>query len=172
MTAEQFAEWIAYDPETGIFVAVQERRNIKGVGYPIGWTDDRGYIRFFLNRKLYLAHRVAWFLIRGRWPKEEIDHINGIRSDNRIINLREATALQNCYAKQKHRDGKAPFKGITKAKRRGVWRGRWQAQIGVDNQTYHLGYFSDPKKAAEAYDTAAIKLFGAFAKTNASLGLL
>lgn len=172
LTHAQLIHWLDYDPADGIFKARIARRNIKGVGVPVGWKDDRGYIRLFLNRELFLAHRLAWFWAHKKWPKEEIDHRNGVRNDNRIKNLREATPHQNGMSVGMQKNNSSGYKGVTKAKSRGVWHGRWQAQIGAHNQHFHLGFFKDPARAAKAYDKAARQQFGKFAKTNASLGLL
>lgn len=170
LTQVELKYWLDYDPAVGVFTIRVARRNTKPVGSPAGWVDDRGYTRMFLLGKLYLAHRLAWFWVYGKWPEDEIDHIDNERSNNRVANLREATALQNSYSKKPR--GSSGYKGVTKAKRRGVWCGRWQAQICVSLEVKHLGYFRDPRMAAQAYDVAAAAAFGEFAKTNAGLGLL
>lgn len=157
--------WLIVDAATGTVYA-REKRDHVVVGQEVGWLDDRGYRRFILCGLLFFTHRVVWFVAKGRWPKAEIDHINGVRNDNRLTNLREVSALQNSYSKKKR--GSAPYKGITWYARRKTW----QAQICVNYEHVHLGYRKDPKEAALLYDIAATKHFGEHAKTNRMLGLL
>lgn len=164
-TNAELRAWLDYDPRIGIFFATRSRKQVKA-GQAVGWTDDKGYIRFFLNKELHLAHRTAWFWVHGVWPSSEIDHDNGLRSDNRIDNLREATSEQNGFSKNTCRSASG-FKGVTLYKKR-----KWQAQIGVNRKNVHIGYFKAPELAAAAYDSEAIRYFGEFAKTNKSLGLL
>jgi len=171
LTMRELKDWLDYDSSIGVFTARLPRLHVV-VGKPVGWLDDHGYTRIILNGKRLLAHRLAWFWCHGVWPADEIDHINGDRNDNRICNLREATNLQNCHSKKPHTDATSGYKGVTKAKRRGVWSGWWHAQICFKRQIIHLGYFRDPILAARAYDAAAQRLFGEFAKTNANMGLL
>jgi hypothetical protein len=85
---------VHYNAENGHFTAVNKsaRRN---KGEILGNKDSNGHIQITINKKLYLAHRCAWLWFYGEWPEHDIDHINGDRSDNRLINLRKATRSQN-----------------------------------------------------------------------------
>lgn len=89
----------------------------------------------------------------------DVDHDNTDGLDNRRINLRTATRSQNC-ANRISRRGASQFKGVFKSK------GRWAAMIKVDGKNYPLGTFDDEALAAGAYDSAAIKFFGEFARPN------
>lgn len=122
-----------------------------------------GYIKIFLNGKSHLAHRLAWFYVYGTWPSE-LDHKNGVRSDNRIENLREATRGQNNgnslgWAQERRRH-KLP---------RGVYHyaqcpGRYRAQIVVNRKQIHLGCFSSIEAAEKAYKKAAHQHFREFVR--------
>jgi len=91
------------------------------------------------------------------------DHIDGDGLNNRRSNLRVATPLQNARNKSKKKSpSSCPHKGVTWNKR----AGRWKAVICANYKEIHLGYFTDSVEAARAYDTAALKLHGEFAKVN------
>ena len=79
-----------YDQCSGVFTWVNSKNN-RVAGTP----DYKGYISIGLNKKQYRAHRLAWFYCYGVWPKESIDHINGIKNDNRIANLRDVRDTEN-----------------------------------------------------------------------------
>lgn len=93
-------------------------------------------------------------------PELHVDHINGDRLDNRRANLRVCTAAENNRNCSKQRSGGAPYKGLTA-------RGnKWEASICLDRTTHNLGTFADPTQAALAYDAAARRLHGEFARLN------
>lgn len=127
----------------------------------------QGYRSSTVNGKRLLAHRVVWALYYGEWPVGEIDHINGIGSDNRVVNLRLASRSQNCSNIKGRRGGARCFKGV-------FWHApynQWVAKICVQRKNVFIGYFADDCEAARAYDKVAAELFGDFAKTNQSMGL-
>ena len=112
-----------------------------------------------------LMHRVIMGVPRGdpRW----VDHRRREDTlDNRRLNLRIATPVQNAGNTNKHKDGTSGYKGVSRQD------GKWHAQIQRNGQKIHLGDFLTPERAAMAYDTAALKHHNEFACTNASLGLL
>jgi len=84
-----------YDPETGLLIwRVSPRYRIK-IGDVAGTIYRTGYRVVGFRGKRYLAHRLAWLLVTKKWPEHEIDHINGVTADNRLVNLREATHAEN-----------------------------------------------------------------------------
>jgi len=93
----------------------------------------------------------------------EVDHIDGNGLNNRRTNLRISTHQQNCRNGAPHRDGSSRFKGVAWYKRDACWR----AYIVVDGRQLHLGYFDCETDAAVAYNAAATRLFGEFARLNA-----
>ena len=93
-------EALKYDPETGKLYWKITRGGVRS-GDEAGWNSGHGYKRLSFNKVMLYCHRVAWFLYYGRWPVGEIDHINQIRDDNRICNLRECDKNQNHKNKKK-----------------------------------------------------------------------
>lgn len=94
ITAEWLREKFYYIPETGEFGYRRHRKPCM-VGAPITAKQTAGYYYVLLNGKNYLVHRLAWFYMTGAWPTDMVDHINGVRDDNRWDNLRSATRSQN-----------------------------------------------------------------------------
>lgn len=112
-----------------------------GKGYRIGVIDD---LRF-------KAHRVIWAIHYGEWPIDQIDHINGVRDDNRISNLRVATRQENGRNASMYRSNTSGVCGVH-------WRkanGKWTAQITIDGRVKHLGYFTTIEAAAAARAVAS-----------------
>jgi hypothetical protein len=111
----------------------------------------------------YHEHRLAWFYMKGVWPKGDIDHIKGDKSDNRITNLREATTSQNKANERIRVNNTSGYKGVTWHRK----RRKWEAHIGVNGKGLTLGYFDSPERAFIAYMKAAWDHFGDFALIDA-----
>lgn len=141
---------IAYDPDTGHFTWLHPASRRVSVGDTAGWLNDSGYVLVSLEGHKHRAHRLAWRLAYGYWPAHQIDHINGARSDNRLVNLREATDAQNRQNMAKRADNKSGYVGVYYA----PWAKAWRAEIRVDGQRKRLGYFADPITAHTAYAQA------------------
>lgn len=135
--------------------------------------DGYIYVRYSLDgvRLFTGAHQVAFLLETGDWlyPSLEIDHENGVRSDNRWDNFRFAVRLENGKNRKMSVRNKTGFKGVFPHQKK---PGRFTASITVDYRRHHLGQFGSAIEAARAYDVAALKHHGQFARTNADLGLL
>lgn len=152
--ADRLRELLDYDPGTGVFV---RRKNLGGIhkGSNAGSISREGYLRIQLDGKKYLCHRLAWLYIYGRWPIDQLDHINGIRSDNRIENLRECSNSENSQNVRAHKDG-AGMLGATWDKR----CGKWLSQICVNGKKIFLGRFDAQEKAHSAYLKAKYQYHG------------
>lgn len=149
-----------YDQETGIFTYKVRRSQACKVGSIAGSVCKKdGYVRIRINDKAYLAHRLAWLYVHGEMPEEQIDHINGKRSDNRISNLRKAHLEENAKNRNLQRNNSSGFKGVTYSHR----HRKWAARIQHDKKQYFLGFFGSPEDAHQAYVEAATRLHGAFA---------
>lgn len=120
-----------------------------------------GYLSVSHGRKRMSSHRVVWLLLKGKWPHQSIDHINGIRSDNRIENLRLCTRSQNMQNLTKVSSATG-FKGVTFHKQ----TGKFQASIKIEGKFKYLGLFVFAKDAAKAYDVASVEAFGEFSLPN------
>jgi len=106
-----------------------------------------GYLQIYIDRRPYLAHRLAWLYVHGEWPGSGyIDHVNGNKLDNRLNNLREATNGQNMQNQVRpHKNNRSGYLGVSRS------RDRYVAQIRKNNKTYHLGVFDTPEDAHARY---------------------
>lgn len=94
LSQQRLHEILDFNPQTGVFVwKISPRENVKR-GTVAGWHNGKKMRRISIGHKCYLLHRLAWFYVHGKWP-DQIDHINGDRTDNRLKNLRPATNSQN-----------------------------------------------------------------------------
>ena len=138
-------ERLIYDPNTGIFL-----RNRATAGSISG----RGYVKIRIGKSQYYAHRLAWLYTYGEWPSNQIDHINRVKTDNRMCNLRDVSQLVNAQNSSNRATNTSGHRGVT-------WHkeiGKWMAQISVRGKVRFLGYFDDKRKAAEEYEKARKEL--------------
>lgn len=156
LTLQRLKSILMYNPDTGVFT-YRVRRGACMPGSAAGKISSFGYWRISVDRKLYQAHRLAWFYVTGEWPSGPLDHINLDKLDNRLSNLRIATPTEN-NANTRCRNALG-LKGVTL---HGC--GKWQAAIKVDGKNHHLGLFSTPELAHAAYCGAAKVAFGKFAR--------
>lgn len=154
-TKEELEQFFFLDPETGIFIRKISRGNSKS-GQVAGCNDGNGYLQIMVNARLYRAHRLAYILYHGKHEESlQIDHINGIRSDNRKSNLRLVTNKQNNENKGRRVDNTSGFVGVSFHKA----SSKWIANIRHNGQTTYLGLFKTPKEASFAYEIEAGKKF-------------
>ena len=152
----ELREAIDYDPLSGTFAwkrgAVSRR---------CGWISESGYLRIKVLGRSYMAHHLAWALVRGEWPKM-LDHANGDPLDNRIANLRPATPRENRGNAKVNANNVSGLKGVQFHPH----TGRWRARIRKHGRLVALGLFDTPEKAHAAYVAAAADVFGAFARAK------
>lgn len=138
ITQAELKEKVDYNPDTGLFVRKDKKNTV--------WAlTNTGYLRITLKNKEYLQHRLAWLYVYGSFPKDEIDHINGIRSDNRICNLRDVSHRENLQNQTYHRNGKlAGCRYVSKIQ-------KWRSRIVVNGKRYEVGVFKTEEEASKAY---------------------
>jgi hypothetical protein len=137
LTQSQLKELLYYDPDTGLFINKISRGSRALAGAIAGDLNSIGYWRIAINCSRYSAHRLAWLYVYGSWPKDQIDHINRIRHDNRISNLREVTISQNLQNVGLRTDNTSGYKGVCWSNK----HRKWQAQIKINNVYLCLGRF-------------------------------
>lgn len=153
LTADRLRELLDYNPNTGAFTR-RIRRGAQPPGALAGTVNGKGYRQVFIDGKIYLEHRLAWLYVHGRWPQDDVDHINCVKSDNRIANLRDVPNEINAQNVRRARKTHGPL-GCTFDKK----VGKWMAQIKLHgNVCKYLGYFDDPDDAHAAYLDAKRKL--------------
>jgi len=161
LSIERLKKLLSYSPETGDFTWLTKRGRAV-VGGTAGHLDSRGYVRIIIDGKKYRAHRLAWFYMHGKWPEDQIDHVNGKYSDNRLKNLREATCSQNNFNKPLQKNNTSGVKGV-------YWhkgKQRWRAICRVDGKRYAVGEFLEIEKAAEAIKDFREANHGSFARNS------
>lgn len=134
----------------------------KLIGKEAGYKSNDGYIQIRLNGRLEYAHRIIWWMFNGYDPYIQIDHNDCDTSNNNISNLRISTKHQNGCNRGKNKNNSSGFKGVMFYK---AYK-KWTAQIKVMGKSKSLGYFNTPEEASLAYQSAANKLHGEFAKTQ------
>lgn len=163
LTFAEAAALVRYEPETGKFYWLQRPRsmfktardfnswNAKSAGTEAFKSRNMmGYCRGIINGKSYRAHRVAWLLHFGTWPTFSIDHINGVKSDNRISNLRDVTHDENQRNRCAPKCNSSGVMGVSRDKE----TGRWQSYISCDGERFNLGRFNDFDEAVSARKAA------------------
>ncbi len=154
-TVELARENLAHDPVTGEFRWRKPSRNRPMDRVP-GYRRHDGYWIIALGGRQHYAHRLAWLLAYGVWPTNQIDHINGVRDDNRLANLRDvprAHNQQNIHSAQIHNYSTGVL-GVTKKQR----SSRYRAQLSVAGVTRFLGSFATPEEAHQVYLQAKRRL--------------
>lgn len=158
ITQDRLLSVLEYDQYTGVFTWKQTLgpRAIKG--RPAGNDDGQGYLRIRVDGIVYRAHRLAWLAIHGGFPPEHIDHINHIRSDNRICNLRAVTHAENQRNASKSRLNASGHSGVCFDSRRKKWR----VEVSVTQpngaaRRAHVGYFDCLEDACSARKDALLR---------------
>lgn len=143
---QDLVDLLEYIPETGLFFWKKKRRGIQ-TGKPLGSNNGFGYLRITVLGRSYYAHRLAWFYMTKSWANE-IDHINGIRHDNRFENLRDVDRQTNAQNKRfAQKNSKSHVLGVSWHRK----ANKWQAHICVAKERKYLGLFNDINEAHVAY---------------------
>lgn len=164
-SVEYLRERLNYDATSGALTwrtlgKMANKRFCAGspAGYFTGAKRDRLVIE--VEGRRYQGHRVAWALHYGAWPARWVDHIDGDSKNNRISNLRLATPGENARNRGAGKNSTSGLKGV-------FWfpeSQKWRARIMVDRKSHHLGLFNTKEEARDAYNEAAARLHGEFAR--------
>lgn len=176
---EVLRQLLSYDPETGkLFWKRRDERWFVGTSKSpkvlAKWWNGRfaekeaftpvnsaGYHTGTVLLKMLQAHRIAWAIHYGEWPEGFLDHINGIRTDNRIENLRPATPAENATNRGPQKNSVTGIKGVGWCKKSRKWR----ARVVYQRKQHVVGYFDDISDAAAAYAVAVKRYHGEFSRT-------
>jgi hypothetical protein len=147
LTSACLKTYLHYCPETGLFTWLRKiSQNAKGS--VAGTTTYQGYVAIAIAGKKYLAHRLAWLYMTGEMPSDLLDHINGIKNDNRIANLRPANKILNGQNMPRLKSNNTSgYTGVVKCSR----SSKWIAQINVNRQCKVIGRYATAEEASEAY---------------------
>lgn len=160
ITAEYVRSVLSYDPITGALTWIRSVGKRSYVGLRAGCIGTGGYRHVNILKQQLAEHRVIWLYMNGRWPKDEIDHINLIRDDNTWANLREADRANNSFNSPAHKDNRSGTKGVSWNKK----RNKWVAQISINGRQTNLGRYFTKEEAHAAYRSAAALHRGEFAR--------
>lgn len=161
LSQEVLCKLLNYNPKTGLFIWKSRNRNWFKSDHEFGRWNTRyankpalttkidGYPMGHILIKPYKAHRVAFCMTYGYWP-QYVDHINGQRDDNRIVNLQEASKVQNGRNQKKSSINTSGVTGVHWWEAGRVWR----AQIGVNGRKLYLGAFETKEEAIAARKSA------------------
>lgn len=155
LTAGRLRELLHYDPATGVFTWLVHRQRHRA-GTVAGSPHSAGYIEIGVCGRSYLAHRLAWLYVHGEWPARDVDHRNGIKTDNRIDNLRDVTKVVNLQNRRGAAAGNVS--GLLGVSKSAAKCGRWFARLQVNGRQKSLGSFDSPEAAHAAYLTAKRQL--------------
>lgn len=152
LTQEEVSALLTYEPETGVFRWKERPKemfsirecdcgiwNKNNAGKVAGSKTNRGYLRIKIGGVPYLSHRLAWLLMTGAWPELEIDHINGIKTDNRWLNLRAADRIINLANMGLYKNNRSGIHGV-------IWvesKARYEVSIQRFGKTHYLGRYTD-----------------------------
>lgn len=149
---KRLKELLDYCPDSGFFTWVIKKRGVR-LGKVAGYVGRYGYWKITLDKKRYAAHRLVWMYVHGQWPDDCIDHINRVRTDNRIANLRLATHAQNRQNLSLTNRNKSGVRGVSYD----AINKKWRASISVNGKAKNLGRFVSIEEASAAYKVAAAK---------------
>lgn len=166
LTAEEVRERLEYDTDLGILrwrynPSRPKEWNTRRAGKAAGFVDTvNGNVQVRIDDRLYLGYRLIWLIVTGEWPKVEIDHINGVRTDNRLKNLREATHAENSRNRGRQKNNQSGFLGVCFRPH----HGKWEARINLDGKTVWRHYATTAQEASAARREALPKFHGEFVR--------
>lgn len=149
LTASRLREVLTYDLLSGEFRRVVSRGRASR-GDIAGAKDKRGYTRISVDNSDYLAHRLAWLYVHGEWPEFDIDHRDGVESNNAFKNLRPATHQQNMQNQKIRKNNRSRYPGVWYSEK----RKKFHVSIKTLGKKIHVGSFVQFDDAVEARKAA------------------
>lgn len=160
ITQEELKQCLSYDKDTGVFT--WSARNIAGISFGslAGTVHHSGYVNIKVRGKVHLAHRLAWIYVYGSLPDDGqvIDHVNRVKTDNRICNLRTATNTQNNYNTAIRTNNTSGLIGVHLQKQ----TGKYVANARLQGKQHYLGLFKCKYEASKARESFVEKAHGEF----------
>ncbi|MBP8289312.1 MAG: HNH endonuclease [Chromatiaceae bacterium] len=157
LTAERARALLSYNPLTGELHWLKSGTGRKP-NLLAGGKHPDGYTQTSIDNRKHLNHRIAWLIAYGDWPSRELDHINGVKNDNRLANLREVSRTTNCENQLRARADNMSCGLLGVYAKKGVTRVRNLAYIQVNGKRVHLGSFATPEEAHQVYLAAKRRL--------------
>jgi hypothetical protein len=152
LTQEELKKYVTYDPVDGLFRSTGVKYSNKNPGDIVGTTHKtKGYLYISVKGKTYRAHRLAFLFMLGKFPENQVDHINQVKGDNRWSNLRDVSAAVNSQNRPLFRTNTSGQKGV-------IWNkqvSKWQVQCVVNRITIYGGLYED----RDAAITKAISIY-------------
>lgn len=145
LTHKRLQSLLHYNPVTGVFTHRVTKGGSAYENTVAGTIDSDGYVKIRVDGKKYKAHRLAWFYVIGEWPENDIDHKDGVRSNNRWRNLRDATRQTNSQNAAMRCDNTSGYTGVR------FRHGRFEARITYNGRVRHIGRFDTAEEAHIAY---------------------
>lgn len=163
MDSKRLKELMSYDRDTGVFI--RKKANPRGRGRAgdiAGCLNAYGYLRICLDYKDYYGHRLAWLYCFGEFPEDQIDHINGNRSDNRICNLRLANNSENNRNRTIQANSTSGYKGVSLHKKSNLWH----AHATINGKRLSGGYHKTKELAYRAACSLRESIHGDYVQHN------
>jgi len=157
LTAKRLRELLHYNPQTGIFVWLDKQRAKKSTA---GRLRAGGYVDIKVDYISYSGHALAWLYVTGKWPHQQIDHIDTVKFHNWWSNLRLATPSQQQANTKLRPNNTSGYKGVYWSKQ----AQRWMARVKKNGKFVHQSRHTSPEAAHAAYVRAAEEAFGEFAR--------
>lgn len=149
LTQDRLKQVLMYEPDSGIFYWISRPSNRVSIGDKAGVVGAaHGYRLIRIDGTLYRSCRLVWLYVHGRWPAEEIDHINRDRQDDRLFNLREVSRDENARNTKLRSDNKSGHRVVFLHPKLNLWL----ASTRVSGKSKHIGYFKTKQEAIVAYE--------------------